>query len=122
MPDLVPVVMGHGRAAMSADLAWVMTAEGAIAIDAIPYFAYISTKFATRPKRLDERRDCAAAGSRTQAAVSIAGVYETFVRTTGIAKEKVAQANPLRILTAGDDVEDEDEDIGDAEAIDDCDR
>ena len=29
--------------------------------------------------------------------------------------------NLLRILTAGDDVEDEDEDIGDAEAIDDCD-
>jgi hypothetical protein len=28
----------------------------------------------------------------------------------------------LQILTAGDDAEDEDEDIGDAEAIDDCDR
>jgi hypothetical protein len=42
------------------------------------------------------------------------------VRTAGIAKEKVAQGNLLRILTAGDDVEDEDEDIGDAEAIDDC--
>ena len=34
---------------------------------------------------------------------------------------KVAQGNLLRILTAGDDVEDEDEDVGDAEAIDDCD-
>jgi hypothetical protein len=33
--------------------------------------------------------------------------------------EKVAQGNLLR--TASDDVEDEDEDIGDAEAIDDCD-
>ena len=54
-------------------------------------------------------------------AATIAGVYETFVRTAGIAKEKVAQGNLLRILTAGDDVEDEDEDIGDAEAIDDCD-
>ena len=43
------------------------------------------------------------------------------MRTAGIAKEKVAQGNLLRILTAGDDVEDEDEDIGDAEAIDDCD-
>jgi hypothetical protein len=42
------------------------------------------------------------------------------VRTAGIAKEKVAQTNLLRILAAGDDVEDEDEDIGDAEAIDDC--
>jgi hypothetical protein len=39
----------------------------------------------------------------------------------GIAKEQVAQGNLLRILTAGDDVEDEDEDIGDAEAIDDRD-
>jgi hypothetical protein len=38
-------------------------------------------------------------------------------RTTGIAGEKVARANSLRI----DDVEDEDEDIGDAKAIDDCD-
>ena len=54
-------------------------------------------------------------------AATIAGVYETFVRTAGIAKEKVAQGNLLRILTAGDDVEDEDEDIGDAEAIDGCD-
>ena len=52
---------------------------------------------------------------------TIAGAYETFVRTVGIAKEKVAQGNLLRILTAGDDVEDEDEDIGDAEALDDCD-
>jgi hypothetical protein len=51
-------------------------------------------------------------------AATIAGVYEAFVRTAGIAKEKVAQGNLLRILTAGDDVEDEDEDIGDAEAID----
>jgi hypothetical protein len=55
-------------------------------------------------------------------AATIAGVYETFVRTAGIAKEKLAQGNLLRILTAGDDVEDEDEDIGDAEAIDDCDQ
>ena len=53
-------------------------------------------------------------------AATIAGVYETFVRTAGIAKEKVAQGNLLRILTAGDDVEDEDEDIGEAEAVDDC--
>jgi hypothetical protein len=53
-------------------------------------------------------------------AATIAGVYETFVRTAGIAKEKIAQGL-LRILTAGGDVEDEDEDIGDAEAIDDCD-
>ena len=43
------------------------------------------------------------------------------MRTACIAKEKVAQGNLLRILTAGDDVEDEDEDNGDAEAIDDCD-
>jgi hypothetical protein len=42
------------------------------------------------------------------------------VRTAGIAKEKVAQANLLPILTAGDDVEDED--IDDAAATDDCDR
>ena len=54
-------------------------------------------------------------------AATIAGVYETFVRTAGIAKEKVAQGNLLRILTAGDDVEDEDGDIVDAEAIGDCD-
>ncbi len=48
-------------------------------------------------------------------------VYETFVRTAGTAKEKVARGNLLQILTAGDEVGDEDEDIGDAEAIDDCD-
>ena len=54
-------------------------------------------------------------------AATIAGVYETFVRTAGIAKENVAQGNLLRILTAGDDVEDEDEDFGDGEAGDDCD-
>jgi len=34
---------------------------------------------------------------------------------------KVAQGNLLRILTAGDDVEDKDEDIGDGEASDGCD-
>ena len=45
------------------------------------------------------------------AAGTIAGVYETFVRTAGTAREKVAQGNLLRILTAGDDVEDEDEDM-----------
>jgi hypothetical protein len=55
-------------------------------------------------------------------AATIAGVYETFVRTAGVAKEKAAQGSLLRILTAGDDLEDEDEDIGDAERIDDCDR
>jgi hypothetical protein len=53
-------------------------------------------------------------------AATIAGVYETFVRTAGIAKEKV-EGNLRRILMAGDDVEDEDEEIGDADAIDDCD-
>jgi hypothetical protein len=53
-------------------------------------------------------------------AATIAGVYETFVRTAGTAKEKVARGNLLQILTGGD-LEDEDEDIGDAEASDDCD-
>ena len=52
---------------------------------------------------------------------TIAGVYETFVRTAGVAREKVARGDLLQILAAGGDVEDEDEDIGDAEAIDDCD-
>jgi hypothetical protein len=47
--------------------------------------------------------------------------YGTFVRTAGTAREKVARGNLLQILTAGDDVEDADEDSGDAEAIDDCD-
>jgi hypothetical protein len=55
-------------------------------------------------------------------AATIAGVYATFVRTAGTAREKVARGNLLQILTAGDDVEDADEDIGDAEAIDDRDR
>src|SRR6516165_2710694 len=54
-------------------------------------------------------------------AATVAGVSETFVRTAGTAKEKVARGNLLQFLTAGDDIEDEDEDIGDAEAIDDCD-
>ena len=44
---------------------------------------------------------------------TIAGVYETFVRTAGTAREEVVCGNLLQILTAGDDVEDED--------IDDCD-
>ena len=55
-------------------------------------------------------------------AATVAGVCETFVRTAGTAREKVARGgNLLRILTADDGVEDKDEDIGDAEAIDDCD-
>jgi hypothetical protein len=54
-------------------------------------------------------------------AATIAGVYETFVRTAGTAKEKVAPGHPLQILTADDGVEDAGEDVGDAEAIDDCD-
>src|SRR5215472_4840222 len=44
-------------------------------------------------------------------AATIAGVYETFVRTAGTAREKVAQGNSRQILTAGDDVEDKN--IGD---------
>jgi hypothetical protein len=47
-------------------------------------------------------------------AATIAGVYESFVRTAGTAKEKVTQGNLLQILTAGGDVEDEND-------IDDCD-
>jgi hypothetical protein len=54
-------------------------------------------------------------------AATIAGVYETFVRTAGTAREKVARGNLLQILTAGDGVEGENEGIGHAEAIDDCD-
>jgi hypothetical protein len=54
-------------------------------------------------------------------AATIAAVYETFVRTGGTAKEKVARRNLLQILTAADDV-DEDEDIGDAEVGEDCNR
>jgi hypothetical protein len=34
---------------------------------------------------------------------------------------KVARGNLLQILSAGDGVEDADEDIGDAKAVDDCD-
>ena len=41
--------------------------------------------------------------------------------TASTAREKVARGNLLQILTAGDDVEDEDDDIGDAEAVDDRD-
>ena len=54
-------------------------------------------------------------------AATIAVVYESLVRTAGVAREKGARGNLLQTLTAGDDVEDEDEEIGDAEAIDDCD-
>jgi hypothetical protein len=54
-------------------------------------------------------------------AATIAGVYATFVRTAGTAREKVARGNLLQFLTADDGVEDADEDVGDAEAIDDCD-
>ena len=54
-------------------------------------------------------------------AATIAGVYETFARTAGIATEKVARGNLLQFFTAGDDIEDEDEDIGDGEAGEDWD-
>jgi hypothetical protein len=57
----------------------------------------------------------------TGEAATIARVYQTFVRTAGTARDKVARSNLLQIVTPGDDIEDEDEDIGDAEAIDDCD-
>ena len=94
---------------------------------------YINTQVATTRKQLDERRDCAAAdaGARTQAALPTGAVRQSRGPAAGLpkqrdarcgdfAKEKVARSNLLRILTAGDDVEDEDEDIGDADAIDDC--
>jgi hypothetical protein len=42
-------------------------------------------------------------------AATIAGVYQTFVRTAGIARGKVARGNLLQILTVSDDVADEDE-------------
>jgi hypothetical protein len=45
-------------------------------------------------------------------AATIAGVYETFARTAGIAAKKVARGNLLQSLTAAD------ERIGDAEASD----
>jgi hypothetical protein len=60
--------------------------------------------------------------SRQRRAGNDRRVYETFVRTAGSAREQVARGNVLQILTVGDDAEDEDGDIGDAEAIDDCDR
>ncbi len=62
------------------------------------------------------RRRAGAGGCPTGAVGQSRG--PTFLRTAGIAKEKVARGNLLQILTAGDDVEDQDEDIGDAEAID----
>jgi hypothetical protein len=46
---------------------------------------------------------CRGETSRREAATS-AGVYETFVRTAGIAKEKIARGNPLQILTAGETI------------------
>jgi hypothetical protein len=55
-------------------------------------------------------------------AATIAGVYEIFVGTAGIARANNACSNLPQILTAGDDVGDEDEDIGDAKAIGDCNR
>jgi hypothetical protein len=45
---------------------------------------------------------------------AIAGVYETLVRTAGTVKEKVGRGHLLQIVTAGDDIEDEDGDICDA--------
>jgi hypothetical protein len=51
-------------------------------------------------------------------AATIAGIYETFVRTAGAASGEGRPRQPAADL---DDVEDEDEDIADAEAIDDCD-
>jgi hypothetical protein len=63
------------------------------------------------------RRRAGAGGKITPGeAATIVGVYETFVRTAGTAGDKVARGNLLQILTAGDDVVDEDEDIRDAEA------
>jgi hypothetical protein len=54
-------------------------------------------------------------------AAMIARVYETFLRAACIAKENVASGNLLQIFTAGDDVEDAEEDIGDAESLENCD-
>jgi hypothetical protein len=42
---------------------------------------------------------------------------EAAGRTAGTAGKKVTRGNLLQILTAGDVVEDADEDVGDAEAI-----
>ena len=58
----------------------------AIAIDAMPYLAY---KYASRndAKQLDERRDCAAAGARTQAAVSTGAVRQSRGPAAGLAKQ-----------------------------------
>ena len=67
------------------------------------------------------RRDHAGRGGNDRRGLRDLCANGRHCQGAGIAKEQVAQGNLLRILTAGDDVEDEDEDIGDAEAIDDRD-
>jgi hypothetical protein len=60
-----------------------------------------------------------AARSRRARRQQSPGSTKTLVRTAGTAREEVARGNLLQILqilTAGDDVEDADKDIGDAEA------
>jgi hypothetical protein len=50
-------------------------------------------------------------------AARIAGVYETFVRTAGAVREKELSAGLLQILMADDDVDGDDEDIGEGDDI-----
>jgi hypothetical protein len=52
------------------------------------YFVYLKAKFATTPTRRE--------------AATIAEIYESFVRTAGTAREKVAQGNFLQISTASE--------------------
>jgi hypothetical protein len=54
-------------------------------------------------------------------AATIAGSTRPSCERPALPRRRSPRGKLLRISTAGDDVEDEDEDIGDAEAIDDCD-
>jgi hypothetical protein len=67
-----------------------------------------NTRYATMRGRCDERRDFAgAAGARAQTAVSTGAVRQSRGLATGTLKQGDARR--------------EDEDVGDAEAFDDCD-
>jgi hypothetical protein len=50
-------------------------------------------------------------------AATTAGVYESLVRTAGAVREKGLGAGLLQILMADDDVDEDDEDIGEGDDI-----
>jgi hypothetical protein len=92
----------------------------------LPSLAAIGNGEIDKPRRMSRAMNALttalACGEITPGeAATIAGVYETLCERPALPRRRSPKGNLLRILTAGDDVEDEDEDIDGAEDIDDSD-